>query len=236
MRRFLSLSMADLRNILRDEMLSPFFMFAPIAIFMGARLLIPWLCGQLPVLLPYADLMVMFIGLQAATIYGFIMGSVTLDEKDEQVIPVLRMLPVKPSWFVVNRMMIAITMTFLFMLVYFSFNGTLQLNFPEILLVAFFFSLTSTLIMLPSATFARNKVEGFALFKVVNFLMVLPILSFFIPQQWQYIFWIFPNYWSFQIFKLATTGSVELYVVMGAIITHALAIGLMVKTFVKKVF
>jgi len=50
-------------------------------------------------------------------------------------------------------------------------------------------------------SFARNKIEGATLMKGLNFIMFLPILSYFIQGPYEYVLGILPVYWIFKMFE-----------------------------------
>ncbi len=68
-------------------------------------------------------------------------------------------------------------------------------------------------------SFAANKVQGFALAKVIGIVLVPCIVAYFVTSPWQIAFGLVPHYWALKIFWLFDDGAV------GAAIVHA-AIGL----------
>jgi hypothetical protein len=79
-------------------------------------------------------------------------------------------------------------------------------------------------------TFAQNKIEGMALFKGVDLLLLLPIVSFFVPSVWAYLFALMPMYFTFHWYESLHSGaqiSVWLpYALGGALVFGAYLFGL----------
>jgi len=50
-------------------------------------------------------------------------------------------------------------------------------------------------------SFARNKIEGATWMKGLNFIIFLPVLSYFIQGPYEYILGILPVYWIFKMFE-----------------------------------
>ena len=58
--------------------------------------------------------------------------------------------------------------------------------------------------MLLLASFAVNKVQGFALMKATGILWLPPLLAWFVGLPWQLLFGIFPTYWPVKLFWMLT--------------------------------
>lgn len=69
------------------------------------------------------------------------------------------------------------------------------------------FALTMPIVTLILATFARNKVEGLAIFKGLNLLMMLPAFSLFIDSAAKFFFAPVPLFWTFQFLSSAEAGA-----------------------------
>ena len=53
-----------------------------------------------------------------------------------------------------------------------------------------------------TVSFAKNKIEGATIMKVLNTLLMLPIVSFFLDHPLTYLIGIIPFFWVYEGFKL----------------------------------
>ena len=104
MHKIANLVKGDLTLIFRDRMLS-LFLFAPIVLILFVRLVVPYITDVHPVIEEYHSYIMMFAGIQTAILFGFITSFMILEEKDEQVIEVIRVLPVSTSFFILYRLL-----------------------------------------------------------------------------------------------------------------------------------
>jgi hypothetical protein len=75
--------------------------------------------------------------------------------------------------------------------------------------------------------FADNQMTAFALLKLLMAaFMTVPFVSIFVPANWQWAFFIFPNYWMFQTLSHAFVGSahVQLWVAAPLTVVTGLAL------------
>jgi fluoroquinolone transport system permease protein len=106
MKKIVILISADLRQIFRDKTLTV-FLFGPIGLIVLVRLFVPYLTAQYPVVEHYHPMIMMFAGIQTAISFGFIISFIILDEKDENVLQVIRVLPISPFYFLLYRLLFA---------------------------------------------------------------------------------------------------------------------------------
>ena len=80
-------------------------------------------------------------------------------------------------------------------------------------------SLFSSASMLFIAAFAANKVEGFALTKMYGLVGMIPLVAYFVPEPWQFLFGVFPPYWACKaVWTIADGGRAwYLYVALSAV-------------------
>ena len=202
------LGITDMKNIFREQMLYFMFVFAPLLTFAGIRWLVPWLGAKFPIIIPYYPLIVLFLILQIVTGMGFVIASILLDERDEDVLTAIRTTPISANAFLAYRLGFTYLIAFLFAIVAIQFSDLVDFNFLQIILLAFLFALVAPTMALLMVIFSRNKVEGLAVFKALNLFIFLPAITFFIDSVFQYIFAIFPLYWSYQyLWEIAHGGT-----------------------------
>lgn len=198
----LRLASNDLRLILRDGMLA-FFLAMPLLLVLVVRFGVAALTAQFPIVAAYHGPIAMAAGLQTALLAGFVSSFLFLEEKDEQVLAVLRILPITTFRFVVYRLLFATLFAGLGSGIVLvgggvAYPGTALL--PGLILL---YGLTAPLITLIIATIAANKIEGMAYFKIVNLVLLLPLTYFFLPEWVGYAFSWIPTYWLFRLYERA---------------------------------
>ena len=57
------------------------------------------------------------------------------------------------------------------------------------------------LVTLSMATFSQNKVEGLALYKGINLILILPAASFFMPEPWFWTLGAIPTFWTYWLLE-----------------------------------
>jgi fluoroquinolone transport system permease protein len=136
--------------------------------------------------------------MQTAIMMGFISAFILLEEKDQNILPVLRILPISARFFILYRLGFSVVTSFLT-----AYTMLLLSDFPPFfaLFLALQYGLVSALIVLFVATFAQNKIEGMALFKGLDLLLLLPLVSFFVPSFWGYFFAVLPMYFTFHWYE-----------------------------------
>lgn len=196
MNKIIALTINDFRNIMRDNILKYFFLAVPLLFILLLTVVVPLLTEQFPVISDYNDIIVSCFSIEFPMIIGFVVSFIMLDEKDERVFIALRIMPVTLFQFLFYRLFFSVFFTFLFVFLMLFFNNLYSISIGYIILNSFLFALLTPLVILTEVTFASNKVTGFAVFKGLNFILMIPVASFFIPSQWSLITGIFPTYWS----------------------------------------
>jgi len=241
MRRILSLAKSDFKNIKRDPMVGNFAIL-PIYMFLLIMWLVPalttWLMNSRGFNLePYYPAIVgYFFVLLSPLQMGVVAGFLLLDEKDENILTALRVTPLPLSHYAIYRIFIITFLSFFCVMVLMPLTGLVNLSPEKILPAAIAAGLAGPVFALCIASFAGNKVEGFALSKGLGFLAIVPIVAFFIKSNWQFLFGIFPTYWPVKAFWVAAEGGKEfwLYSAIGILYFTILLIWLLRK-FAKKI-
>lgn len=195
MNKIIALSINDFRNITRDNILKYFFLAVPLLFILLLTVALPLLIKQFPVISDYTDIIVSCFSIEFPMIIGFVVSFIMLDEKDERVFTVLRIMPVTLFQFLFYRLFFSVFFTFLFVFLMLLFNNIYSISIGYIILNSFLFSLLTPIVILIEVAFASNKVTGFTVFKGLNFILMIPVISFFIPSRWSLITGIFPTYW-----------------------------------------
>jgi fluoroquinolone transport system permease protein len=234
-----SLGPIDIRNIRRDSLTS-WMVFIPILMALMLRWGVPPLHARLleeynfnlveyyPVLLAY-----FFIGM-CPMVFGVVIGFLLLDEKDDKTLIALQVTPLPLNSYLIYRISIPIILTIGLMFVIFPLANLTSLIARTILLSAIAAAPMAPMLALALASVAQNKVQGFALMKMIGIVLFVPIVAYFAPAGWELAFGIFPTYWPLKVYWLLYEGetNVWLYVVI-AVVYQLLVTALLAKRFYK---
>lgn len=234
-----SLGPIDIRSVRRDSLTS-WMIFIPFMMALLLRYGVPPLNARLleeynfdlvayyPVLLAY-----FFIGM-CPMVFGVVIGFLLLDEKDDQTLTALQVTPLPLNSYLIYRISIPILLTFGLMFALFPLANLTPFNARTILLSAIAAAPMAPMLSLMLASFAQNKVQGFALMKLVGLVLFVPIIAYFAPAGWELAFGVFPTYWPMKVYWLLYAGetNVWLYVVI-AVVYQLLVTALLAKRFYK---
>ncbi len=201
----LKLAINDLRNIMRDR----FFVFAffayPVMLILFARILKHLITPRIKDVFPLASeanfpLVFMFFITLIPFIFSFISAFLILDERDEHLLTVLRVMPISRNSFLTYRMFFMSLFSFIVLIIFPPLSGLVestQFTYTAYIPVALLFALFTPVSALLVSSFATNKVQAFAIFKIGGTVFILPIFAFLLQLgELRYIFSPVPNFWS----------------------------------------
>ena len=235
MNQILILSANDFCMVFRDPMLR-IFLFMPLLVLAVVVWVVPVLFAAYPAARDYDHVILMLAGMQASTMFGFINGFVFLEEKDEQVFSALRVLPVSAKMLVGVRMLLGFAVACLINMVLFRIVPWVTMGWGQTVLLSMQYALLAPLLALLVATFAQNKVEGLAQFKLYNFALNLPALIYFLPYRLLHTLAVIPTYWTFRsVEALPVGGDFWFFYGIGTLGYGGVLVGL-VRIFERRVF
>jgi hypothetical protein len=199
----LKLAVNDFRNIIRDRMFVFLFFAYPVMLILFSRILIHMVEPRIKDAFPLASkfsVVFMFFLIAIPMIYSFIVAFMILDERDEHLLTVLRVMPISRNSYLIYRMFFMSLFAFIALLIFPPLSGLVegtQFSYPAYIPVALLFALFTPLIALLVSSYASNKVQAFAIFKIGGTVFMLPIFVFFLNLgDLKYIFSPVPNFWS----------------------------------------
>lgn len=209
----------DARLIGRDNFLIFMFLFAAI-IAAVLRLSLPWMNDYLAAngILPGAtaglslsDIYPMFVAYLAfytgALLVGTVFGFVLLDEKDNNTLKAMLVTPVPPRHYIAYRVALPAILAFFVTLGMALFINQALLPLWQMMVIAAGASLTASIVALFFATFAQDKVQGFAYSKFGGISGWAFLIGWFVPQPWQWLIGLFPPFWVGKAYWLALEGA-----------------------------
>jgi len=199
----LKLAVNDFRNIIRDR----FFLFAffayPLMFVVFSRIMVHLIAPRIEDVFPLAtnfSMIFIFMVILIPFIFSFIAAFLILDERDEHILTVLRVMPISRNSYLIYRMFFMSLFAFIVLLIFPPLSGlvdTTQFSYPAYIPVAILLALFTPVITLLVSSFASNKVQAFAIFKIGGSVFILPIFAFFLNLgNLKYIFSPVPNFWS----------------------------------------
>jgi len=214
----LKLAVNDLRNIIRDRMFVFLFFAYPVMLIVISRILVHIIAPRIENMFPIAanfSVVFMFFTIAIPMIYSFIVAFLILDERDEHLLTVLRVMPISRNSYLIYRMFFLSLFAFIVLLIFPPLSGLVdgtQFSYPVYIPVALLFALFTPLIALLVSSFATNKVQAFAIFKIGGTVFMLPVFAFFLNLgDLKYIFSPIPNFWSFMALdSVVKNGTVDI--------------------------
>lgn len=235
MKRILTYSLNDVRLIFRDPIL--YIMLIVPLVFIGfLRFGFPALAHEFPELLPYAKVILGTFCLISAMFPAFIYSFIMLDEKDQDVVAVIRVLPISSSEFLLFRLLFISVSSYFFIVIIIASTGIISWSILKILLASLPISLVAPVMSLFITGFARNKIEGATWMKGLNFIMFLPVLSYFIKGPYEYVLGVLPVYWIFKMFEPGYSSIPYFLNFIIALSCHLILLLIGIRIFKKRVF
>ena len=223
----------DLKLIFRDKSLVVIFI-VPIAIILICRFGITKFPEIFPEITAYYWLIVTSLTMVNAATPSYLFSFILLDERDENIDVMLRILPVPEDFILKSRIFITIIFGFVFSLIILSLNGLIQLGFVQIIVLSILFALVPPISTFAICAFSKNKIEAATLYKAMNILLFIPVIAFFIDDSLKYVFGVIPLFWIFETVRLASLDVHFTISFLVAFITNSFIIWLLYKIYKKK--
>jgi fluoroquinolone transport system permease protein len=199
----LKLAVNDLKNVIRDRMFVFLFFAYPVMLILISRIIVHLIAPRIGDVFSLAEnfsVLFMFFTIAIPMIYSFIVAFLILDERDEHLLTVLRVMPISRNSYLIYRMFFMSLFAFIVLLIFPPLSGLVdgtQFSYPAYIPVALLFALFTPFLALLVSSFATNKVQAFAIFKISGTVFMLPIFAFFLNLgDLKYIFSPIPNFWS----------------------------------------
>lgn len=192
---------ADARLVGRDAMML-FLAIYFFVLILAVRYLVPWIERRFLDgfdLAPYYPLIVSFFGLLLVpAMLGAIVGLMLLDERDEGTLPALHATPLGLRRYAAYRVLMPMLFGVIYVYLGIALTGLVTMPWLAFLPVALMTALEAPLVAFLLASLAGNKVEGLAYIKGLNLLFFVPVVAWFVPFPWRWLFGIAPTYWPAQ--------------------------------------
>ena len=200
LRRLPALVANDLKNVFRDRALTTIF-FVPFVIILFLRYAVPLLAERFPVVVGYYPAILAFFCYTVSSFPAFLASFVMLDEKDEDVLTVMKVTPFSLPDFLAYRMLAVVLPGTLFSTLAILLSGLVEMGPASAFLLSVLFALSAPVLTLAVVTFAKNKIEGLSVLKALSAVLMLPLLSFFLSSPWKFTLGVIPLFWTYMAFQ-----------------------------------
>ena len=232
---FLTLMKNDIKNILRDRFLVYAAIMAPIMFIVLGRLVFPWISENYYFIEPFYPAFFMLFVIFIPLVFGFITGFLIMDERDENLLTVLRVMPISRSTYLIYRMLLMIILSFIYVSLFPWLTGLIEVSFVDYLPIAALFAIFTPLMGLVVNIVASNKVQAFAIFKTMGGVFMLPIFALAVEGNLKYLFGVIPNFWTFTALEtLLKTGSNDFVFIAIGFVYHIAILAILFHLFNKK--
>ncbi|MBN1280038.1 MAG: hypothetical protein JXA00_00140 [Candidatus Thermoplasmatota archaeon] len=225
----------DMRNIIRDRLLLYCAFLIPFIIIIFTRLVIPWISDTVTPLEPMYPIIFLLIIIMIPIMFGFVIGFLIMDERDEHLLTVLRVMPISRNVYLIYRMAFLTIFSFLYTMIFPALTGLVDINLVDYIPHAVLLSLLTPILGLFANILAHNKVQAFAVYKTFGGIFFLPLFAFYINNDLKYILGVIPNFWTFMALDtLVTSGTQDVIALTIGFITHFILLGVLFYIFNKK--
>lgn len=197
MGKYMKLVSNQTKRIGKDNILL-FLSVYPIMLAVVGKYLTPYLRGvfieSFDMMNHYPAIFVFFI-LANPYIYGALAAFTLLDEREENVLQAIRVTPLKLSSYLSAKIFMYVIVSIVTGVFIAWFTDLVTISFWESLIINSLMALTAPFSMVLINSFAKNRVEGFALVKGTGIMIMLPVLAFYIPEKYNLLAGIIPGYW-----------------------------------------
>ncbi len=230
-----TLGPVDLRNIRRDPLLA-WAVALPVVMAFAMRWGVPALADWLGRtygfdLTPYYPLLASgYFGIAPAFV-GFIVGFLLLDERDDGILDAMRTTPVSLGSLIAYRIGVPIAAGLPVTLVGYLIVDLAPISVGALVVASLLAVFSGPVQALFLASFAENKVSGFALAKLYGAVADLPLVAWFVALPWQLAFGVIPLYWPLKLVWQAAAGDPWLGYALVGLVVNVLAVWLLLRRF-----
>ena len=227
----------DLKIVFRDKTLM-LMLFLPIILILVCRILVPVIANYVPEINEYYWMIVAGFCILSGSTPAFLAAFLILDEKDENLIPMLKVTPLPYSKLIAYRISFLMLTSLFFSIIFLLLNGLENYSFLKIITASILVSFVPAILLMLIIPFAKNKIEEVTLFKGINVILFIPIIAFFIAPEWKNAFGVIPFYWVYDILQSEPANGIIISFAIGLSV-NAIFLYLLVlsfnKTFMKRI-
>lgn len=224
-----SLGPIDIRNIRRDSLVA-WMIYIPILMAVVLRFGVPFIHARLLEeynfdLAPYYTVLLSYFFIATCPmVFGALIGFLLLDEKDDRTLTALQVTPMPLTSYLIYRVSIPIILTVVMLLIIFPLANLTPFNLKVILISAIAAAPMSPMLALFLASFAENKIQGFALMKLTGVFLLAPIFAYFVTSNWELAFGLLPTYWPLKVYWMLSAGETNVWLYVAIAVVYQLLV------------
>lgn len=224
------IAITDLKLMARDRSLT-IFLIIPFLILAVLRWGIPFVISFYPEIENYLALITGVMAVVVAVFPGFILAFIIIDEKEQQVLSVYRVMPVAFKKIIYYRVLLISIIGFMYSFVILRFSEMVVFAPGQLLQTAILSSFLGPISAFLILSVADNKIEGMTYMKGINFIWIIPAAQFFIDSSWSNVFAVIPDYWTLQIIN-SQRGS--FFIFLSGLLHHMVVLIIAIRLFIHK--
>jgi fluoroquinolone transport system permease protein len=231
------LSAIDLRSVRRDPLLRWMMLLAPtlgLLLRFGMPQLTAASASRFDIdLTPYYSLVMSFLPIAVAGIYGTVAGFILLDQRDDQTLIALLVTPLSLTTHLRYRVAGLTIICMAISMLTLALAALTPMRWLQLIVASSSAALLAPLYALVLGCFADNKVQGFALVKALGIIVIPCVYAYFVPEPWQRLFALVPHYWplkAYWLFDAQNNEAALLHALLG-ILWHSLLLLLLLRRF-----
>lgn len=224
----------DFRHIVRDRTVSV-LLLVPLILVGALRFVVPVIEREAPIVAGYRPLVVALFCMIAGMFPAFMMSLLMLDEKDQDLFAVFRVLPISPRRFLLDRLALVAALGFGYSLLLVEGSQLVFYSLPALLCLSFLCALMPAAATLIIVSLAGNKIEGLTVIKGLFPLILFPAAGLVVEASWTIVFAVLPAYWIYLAFDASDTRTMALACTC-AIALHVAVIAVFYRRFRRRVF
>lgn len=192
---FTSYLVSETKKWLRDPMMK-FMLIYPLIFGLLGRYLLPILFQRSGLLIYYyGDLILVILTLLIPQVFGALLGFSVLEDREDHILNSIRITPLSIHQFLSFKLLLVFLLAFLASVFVMWFSDIGDLALGSILAISFLSALSAPMIGLLINSFARNKIEGFAIMKGLGTTILFPILALYFTDGKELFFSFVPGFW-----------------------------------------
>ncbi len=186
---------SEIKKWSRDSLMGFMFVY-PIIFGLLGRYFLPWLSKKYGFnFTPFNDLILVILVLIVPIAYGALIGFSILEDRDDNVLTNIKITPLSIHQFLSFRLVAVYLLCVLATIFVMWFSKVGNISMKDIISISLLASLEAPISGLLINSFAKNKIEGFAVMKVGGSIMIFPIVALFFRGTRELFFSFAPGFW-----------------------------------------
>jgi len=202
---------SEIGKIKNDSMML-FMLFAPLLFGLIGRYLIPGLAevNDFDILL-IADYVLVGLAIMMPLLYGALIGFSILDDRDDNILMPIKVSPLSIHQYLSFRLVMSFILSFAAVIFILWFADIVVFRVKDLILISLLASLSAPVIGLFINVIAKNKIEGFAIMKGVQIILLIPLISLYFTNFKELFFAVVPGFWPTKIISIVVKGEAFSY-------------------------